>query len=689
MTDNQNRFRGSMPREQFDQLPGTEIKEKRSRYSKVFALGGNRFQAVTYTDPIHRYNKQTRTWEELDNRFTATSRMESAKAARKQGLMPAMAQGDALLTCKTGSMDVECAMSGEAPFITLTDREGHKLSWGIEGASSILPETNEITDVAAENVRGLRENVLNRLHGEVVYNNIFNGMTLRCKLDRGFKDELIFRDHESVRPVTFLLESAEGEMELTDQGGLVVKVNQRPAFRLQAPQMLDAEGQQGKVSVQLVPRAAGTYALTYTPDEAFVSGAAFPVTLDPAVETTSEEGGIVDTYVEKNYYDNRSALDRLWICDDATRGTCNAYMKVARLPALGANHYITSAYLCVKNYAALSTETTLVMSEVLEDWDAATITYANQPRHNALYQDCCRFPKKNANYSYLSYVWRELDVTSLARKWYLGENHGVVFTPAPSDAKAIALNSSEGSSKPYFVLNYASLAGLESYLTYDGQNGGLAGQGAVSLANGNLVFAHGDTAMNGQRMPVSVTHYYNSCDADKDPFGLGLGWRTSLHQTLHKEYLNSKLMYVYTDGDGTEHWFEPEETSGTKTGTQTKAQFGFGTSTGVTKYVDLSGLSLTLTVASDGVITITDKGNQRLIFPAISQTPNASAPATDKVLVTSIHDAVGNQITVTHVTGHPLRIASVTDGAGRVTTFRYVNGLCSAILTPWQTDTAS
>ena len=40
--------------------------------------------------------------------------------------------------------------------------------------------------------------------------------------------------------------------------------------------------------------------------------------------------------------------------------------------------------------------------------------------------------------------------------------------------------------------------------------------------------------MNGNRLPVSVTHYYNSCDSNKDELGMGYGWRTSLHQTLYK-----------------------------------------------------------------------------------------------------------------------------------------------------------
>ena len=655
-----NRFRSTMTKEQTDALRGTEIVSKRTRCGKVFAMGGNRFQAVTYTDPVHRYNEKTRSWDEIDNRFTATPRMKETRAAWKKGIMPAVERGESLLECKTGNLDIDCSVAGEAPFITLTDKAGRQLSWGIEGATSILPDAEEIQDAAPANVRQLREKALSRLHGEVVYGGIFSGVDLRCKLDRGFKDELIFNAAECVRPVTFLLQSEGRTMELTEENALLVKDDQaNVVFSLEAPFLEDAKQNVGAVAVQMIARSEGVYALTYTPDAEFMANAIYPVVLDPAVQVGSDGNGITDTYVEKGYTDNCSQLNRLWVCD--SNGNCNAYLRVDELPAIGSNHYITSAFLCVHNYSAPSVDTTLVISEVLESWDPSTITYAQQPLYADVYQDCCVFP---AN----TYTERKLDVTSLARKWYLGENYGVVFTPAPTTQNDIAISSSEGNSKPYFVVNYASLAGLESYLSYDTQAAGLAGQGYVSLVNGNLIFAHNDTSMNGNRLPVSVTHYYNSCDSDKNEFGMGYGWRTSLHQTIHKEYINDEVMYVYTDGDGTEHWFELDDDADE------------------VQYKDMSGLSLTLTVDDNGIITIKSKSDGRMVFPAILNDPTTDAPITAKKLIASIHDAVGNQITITPVDGATLRIQSVTDGAGRVTTFTYADGLCDSIRTPWQED---
>ena len=376
-----------------------------------------------------------------------------------------------------------------------------------------------------------------------------------------------------------------------------------------------------------------------------------------ADNSADSAAGILNTYVKEGSQQNFSHDERLWISNTNYYGNRLTYLKVVDLPRLGANHFITSAKLCVRNVYAPTADTAIMCKEVLEDWDPETITYDHQPDVSGVYQDYCRVLKNQ-------YSWKEFDVTSLARKWYLGENHGVQLSAPESESSFSQLHSSETANQPYFVLEYASLAGLESYLTYDHQSAGLAGTGSVSLVNGNLIFAHADTAMNGNRLPVSITHYYNSCDSDKDEFGMGYGWRTSLHQTLHKVLYNGRVEFVYTDGDGTEHFFKKNKND-------------------QKKYSDQSGLSLTLEVGDEN-ITITDKGDNGMTFPLVSETPTEDAPETAKVLIQKIQDAVGNEVTVTAVADSPLKIASVTDGAGRVTTFHYTNGRCDRIQTPWQ-----
>ena len=382
-------------------------------------------------------------------------------------------------------------------------------------------------------------------------------------------------------------------------------------------------------------------------------------TLADSANSAENAAGILDTYVKEGSTQNFSHDERLWISNTNYYGNRLTYLKVVDLPRLGANHFITSAKLCVRNVYAPTADTAIMCKEVLENWNPETITYATQPKVSGVYQDYCRVVKNQ-------YSWKEFDVTSLARKWYLGENHGVQLSAPKSESSFSQLHSSETANQPYFVLEYASLAGLESYLTYDHQFAGLAGTGSVSLVNGNLIFAHADTAMNGNRLPVSVTHYYNSCDSDKDEFGMGYGWRTSLHQTLHKVLYNGEVEFVYTDGDGTEHFFKHEKND-------------------QKKHCDQSGLSLTLEVGDENV-TITDKGDNGMTFPLVSETPTEDAPETAKVLIQKIQDAVGNEVVVTAVADSLLKIASVTDGANRVTTFHYMDGRCDRIQTPWQNE---
>ena len=376
-----------------------------------------------------------------------------------------------------------------------------------------------------------------------------------------------------------------------------------------------------------------------------------------ADNSADSAAGILDTYVKEGSQQNFSHDERLWISNTNYYGNRLTYLKVVDLPRLGANHFITSAKLCVRNVYAPTADTAIMCTEVLEDWNPETITYDHQPNVSGVYQDYCRVLKNQ-------YSWKEFDVTSLARKWYLGENHGVQLSAPTSESSFSQLHSSETANQPYFVLEYASLAGLESYLTYDHQSAGLAGTGSVSLVNGNLIFSHADTAMNGNRLPVSITHYYNSCDSDKDEFGMGYGWRTSLHQTLHKVLYNGEVEFVYTDGDGTEHFFKKNDSD-------------------QKKYSDQSGLSLTLEIGDEN-ITITDKGDNVMTFPLVSDTPTEDAPETGKALIQKIQDAVGNEVTVTALADSPLKIASVTDGANRVTTLHYTDGRCDRIQTPWQ-----
>jgi YD repeat-containing protein len=171
----------------------------------------------------------------------------------------------------------------------------------------------------------------------------------------------------------------------------------------------------------------------------------------------------------------------------------------------------------------------------------------------------------------------------------------------------------------------------------------------VDIYNGNLVFNHQDTAMNGNLMPVSITHTYNSCLSSSNEVGCGSGWRTSAHHSVHKKTVSGVDYYIWTDGGGTEHWFKV-------TGTQ--------------PYADDQGMKLKLRVNTSD-ITIEDKGHNVMTFP--------KATDATKKYITKATDACGNHADYAYTNG---LLTGITDGAGRVTVLSYSGTLLSSIAAP-------
>ena len=256
------------------------------------------------------------------------------------------------------------------------------------------------------------------------------------------------------------------------------------------------------------------------------------------------------------------------------------------------------------------------------------------------------------------------DITELYRSWYLKDasgssrNFGVALRyprGVSTDAKYVewyaARYAVASAYAPCVIVDYVSHAGLAPWCQYESMSAGRAGSAHVDLYNGNLVYEHTDMVSTGSRMPVSVSHIYNSCLSSDNSAACGLGWRTTLHQSLHKLKLGDLDYYVWTDGSGTEHYFLIN---------------------GSEPYKDDEGMELKLNVKADH-ITIADKSHSVMTFPL--------ANSETKVWLQKIEDSCGNTMSLTYSsTG---KISIVRDGVGRETTFSYdENGMLASITAP-------
>lgn len=166
----------------------------------------------------------------------------------------------------------------------------------------------------------------------------------------------------------------------------------------------------------------------------------------------------------------------------------------------------------------------------------------------------------------------------------------------------------------------------------------------VNDYNGNLILEHATLAMGGSRMPVSLSHIYNTNDRTTD-LGYGYGFRLNYHQTLKKVNISGTEYYQYVDRDGTVHYFYYDEDK--------------------SQWKDESGLELTFTVntGSAEAYYLKDKEDNEMMFNT-------------QGYLRRIKDRNGNRLIIAYSNA---RVSQLTDGAGRITTLTYATDTADGI----------
>ena len=632
--------------EEMNRMAGAEDRGRRTRSSKIFSLGHGLYQAVMYPEAVHFKNKATGELQEIDNTLIPVT--DTA--------------GDTYLTNRCNDeLKVEFHNAEAAAMILMQTEDGRMLSWKLENAQDVQPKIiNAVKPRHAEDDR--RRAVLDNLEGEVVYENIIPGVDMNCSVQAlRFKDFFIFKELGSAQPVSFLVSMPDMVPEKMADGSIqIIAPTGEVAFTLPKPFLKDAsvEASYGAVAVSMGPAGDPfTWRITFTPDREWMQTAQFPVILDPAVITKNHSSAIEDNFVSSAYpssVQSYSATGMTVSYNSSSWGTSRAFIKflASGLPAIDSSYYITKAIFNVKTKTKPTTAASIYLKEVPEYWNSQAITYNNAPDLSDV---------KPLDYQYMDAdeTWYNYDISNLVRKWYGGENNG--FALESTSGTYLELYTSDNAyNKPYVTINYVSLAGLEDYLVYEDQDVGRAGVGHVSLYNGNLIFERQDTSCSGNRMPVSISHIYNSCYRNVTAFGAGAGWKMNVQQTLHKETLtddndgSTSTYYVYMDEDGTRHHFKYANS----------------------KWTDQSGKGMELTI-SGSTATITDKGHNKWVFD-LPTTEFNNNYANVKMLKT-LSDACGNIMTVT-ATGNILE--NVEDGIGRNTGFFNSSNRVNTIYSP-------
>ena len=572
-----------------------EILQKRDRFTKNFRTENHGGAAVIYGYPVHY--KEGEEWKEIDNRLEKTENGYQNHASR---------------------VKVHFAESSNANEMVTIEKTGRKLSWGflaekqkkqnIRSQAAVQAQKREAV-FQPENLYPTEEGMQNRaavqkteeksveqenqekmsVPGLVAaghYAEIAENVDLEYKIiGEQVKENLILKSVKAAAlEYSFSLQFPGMMIVIREDGGidLIDEETEEVFYYFAPPCMYDAAGNYSEqVHYELETDAEQHCSiLSVVPDQKWLQdeNRVYPVVIDPSAETSKTNRAIDDTFVREKSPDSAvvASYGSFTVGHNREYGKCRSFLKFTSLPAMepGAVIYDAKIYVWQYRYSSDSNQPFFITAhKVTGGWNPGSTTWNNQPAYQSNVLDYCSVKQVQSGNT-ITVTPCGFNVTKLVREWYnTGVNHGIVITAQNETPYQEAVfissdypsNNSYGITSEYFpqgIFYYRSTTGLEDYYSYHEQDAGRAGHGYVNDFNGNLVWVHEDASTSGGLLPIHIRHVYNLSERSKNN-RMGKGWRMNFIQEMEATG-NANFPYVYTDGDGTRHYFYKDTADGNK-----------------------------------------------------------------------------------------------------------------------------
>lgn len=572
-----------------------EILQKRDRFTKNFRTENHGGAAVIYGYPVHY--KEGEEWKEIDNRLEKTENGYQNHASR---------------------VKVHFAESSNANEMVTIEKTGRKLSWGflaekqkkqnIRSQAAVQAQKREAV-FQPENLYPTEEGMQNRaavqkteeksveqenqekmsVPGLVAaghYAEIAENVDLEYKIiGEQVKENLILKSVKAAAlEYSFSLQFPGMMIVIREDGGidLIDEETEEVFYYFAPPCMYDAAGNYSEqVHYELETDAEQHCSiLSVVPDQKWLQdeNRVYPVVIDPSAETSKTNRAIDDTFVREKSPDSAvvASYGSFTVGHNREYGKCRSFLKFTSLPAMepGAVIYDAKIYVWQYRYSSDSNQPFFITAhKVTGGWNPGSTTWNNQPAYQSNVLDYCSVKQVQSGNT-ITVTPCGFNVTKLVREWYnTGVNHGIVITAQNETPYQEAVfissdypsNNSYGITSEYFpqgIFYYRSTTGLEDYYSYHEQDAGRAGHGYVNDFNGNLVWVHEDASTSGGLLPIHIRHVYNLSQRSKNN-RMGKGWRMNFIQEMEATG-NANFPYVYTDGDGTRHYFYKDTADGNK-----------------------------------------------------------------------------------------------------------------------------
>lgn len=647
------------------ELLGEDV-SRREENVKHFFLSNHTSRAIVYAEPVH-YEVDGE-WVEIDNTLTSEA---AADGEDFNGFVNL-----------ANAFQIKFANNTNSSKLVRLRKDNYEISWGYDGnavSGNVKSKSKKQVTTPDEALAVPTENAL----GQIDYPYVEDNTSLQYIVSgSGVKENIVVHAAADAYTYSFDMKVKNVTLSLQEDGSVVATATDtgETVFRIPAPFMTDANHRYSDaVSYSLTQKGNKKYTLTVTADADWINSeeTAFPVVIDPIITTELTKTDVNSTFISEDSEYSETALAYGYslrsVGYDSYQFGLTRTLVQFNLPTLNRGDMVIEAELGMRMWHSSfssDVDTQINAHIITEAWDVTDTTWNNAPDFDSVISD----------YSFITSLasdeveWKMFDITRAVKEWYAGSlsNNGILIKANTEAPGAVCWFSSEYYTEsedipdkyPRIVIDYRNNKGLEDYWTYTGLDVGSAGTAYINDYSGNLVFAAPLLTSPSERMSLELLAVYNGYIAHISPSvgknsshltSIGAGWRLNVQQTLlpASQYgLTDESLaeypYVYTDGDGTDHYFEA---------------FNLGEET---LYCDEDGLGLELTVNSDSTYTITDLQDNTLTFNSAGN-------------LTAIKDASGNSIQIVYLTGDK-RIDYILDGTNHKYTFTYSGLLVTSIL---------
>lgn len=675
-----------------------EDKTKRDEFTKYFITDTGSTIVAQYGVPVHYKNSEDE-YIDFDNTLVTTQETvvnSTYDESSVDEVLPASYREieeveTAFTNKKSNSKVSHFKKSGKVKLIEIT-KDGHTISWNYSGANIVTAK--EQMEILSDELYGNESFLtLTNLSSKVVYENIYNNIDLEViNSTVGIKENLILKAPNAKN--VYKLEYDIGDLvaESVDEHTIVLKSDDKVVYTITAPYMADANGVESKaVELKLLSNNKGKLSVKLTADKDWLKDKdrVYPVTIDPYFEYGQAWGEVHSTYISQyqpdqcfgpgsSGYEGSIYVGRP-VDDGETDYIRRSLVKIPNLPELGTGDMLINAQIEFRRVDNDPTQTMYVglYEATGRSWEQDRVTWNLQPTCSSELID---YEKLSTS----DFGWICWDITELAKKWYNGETNNGFFLKMMDEATVeqgvrfvSASYPDESEYRPVMRLEYRNNKGIEDYWDYTSVQVGTAGTAYVNNYSGSMVFVTDIADTHSLSMPTELSLTYNSYMAGKQSNVVsphsGSGWNMNIQETLlesNEDILGNnhlKYPYVYTDSDGTEHYFEVV------------------TENGVSKMVDDSGYGMELTVDDvHDFRVIRLKDGRRICFDSEGRLQYKTDTLENEIRVnysgnkiSSIEDNDENMITIEDENADGY-IDKVVEPDGKITTFTYAvnNNIC-------------